>query len=636
MLTLPLLLIQLVGCKADDTESTPVPEREAGERAPLTASCDVRDETHCLLPWPNSRFETTSDTTSTGIKLHLDPDAIPLDDSVAWLNASNGYSRVSAVVVGFESPPPADWDPASSLSAESTLQVLVADPDHARYGERIAYRTEAFDASTTGRPAHLLIGRPVEVLPGSTELVALTLDHGTANHATLVSLGLEKPSSQEDQELVSYHAPTRQLLDDAGVDPTRVTRLWDFHTRSEDDAHRRMRHMMAALDDAAPDLDVVIDVAVEPIASEVAMVVKGRITGAPSFLDDEGHMVEEDGVPQLVGTTDVVFRMALPRATDDYRVVLYGHGTGGDEDDDAFDEELAEQGIAKLAMRFDGWTGDDFVHTIGSFTRFLSGSEVSSAGLLESLAGATLLRTALDGSLGDALEAKKLGGLDNPLAGLRPDTTDVPWVGGSMGGTLGAVMVSADERITVGVLNVPGSGWTHMVPHSLLYDFGIRGLLEEVYTNPVEQQLIMAIAQNNWDDVDGAVWAEEALAVGGSFLMQESMDDPVLPNLGTELLANALQAQQMEPVLQPIVGLTTTKAMVTKGAALTQFRVPDTGQYDVHGFAARSTPAGDAAMEQIIHFLQTAWDGQPDMHHPAGCSDITKKGDCDFSGMWSE
>jgi hypothetical protein len=245
-----------------------------------------------------------------------------------------------------------------------------------------------------------------------------------------------------------------------------------------------------------------------------------------------------------------------------------------------------------------------------------------------------VLLTSLDGVLGDTLAQEELAGEKNPAAGLRPLTDHVAWVGGSMGGTMGAVMVSADPRLTTAVLNVPGSGWTHMIPDSLLYSSGMDSIMMEVYRDELDLELAMVMAQNNWDEVDGAVWAEEALAAGGSFLLQQSMDDPILPNIGTELLASSLGAVQIEPYLEPILGLASTGGAVQTGAAIEQFRVPDTGQYDVHGFAARDTLAGDAAFEQILGLLESAWAGQPEMVHPLGCAEVTPTGDCDFSGMW--
>ncbi len=84
-----------------------------------------------------------------------------------------------------------------------------------------------------------------------------------------------------------------------------------------------------------------------------------------------------------------------------------------------------------------------------------------------------------------------------------------------------------------------------------------------------------------------------------------------------------------------MVGLEHTTDVVHGGATLTQFAVPDTGVYDVHGFAARETPAGEAALEQILRFLNTSWAGDTEMAFPQTCLD-TELGNCDFSNAWEE
>jgi hypothetical protein len=451
------------------------------------------------------------------------------------------------------------------------------------------------------------------------------------------ALGLDDPQTDAEAALAGYHAPTRQLLDGAGIDAERVLRVWDFTTRSAGDATFRLHAMMETLAAASATLGVEIDEAYSSSDPGIALVVRGRLTGAPGFLDDAGQLaLDAHGRPQIVGEEAIEFRMMIPAGDGDYRVALYGHGTGGDVSDASFDSELGAAGISKLAIRFDGWTGDDFVTTLLGFSTFLDGSARSTAGLMQALAGGTVLITALDGGLGDLLSGETIGGSPNPAVGRRPISDDVAWVGGSMGGTMGAVVISADPRLDIGVLNVPGAGWTHMIPHSLLYDAGMGSVLAETYGDPFDVHIALLMGQGSWDEVDGAVWAEEALARGGTFLLQESIGDPILPNLGTDLLAHAFGAVALQPDIEPVSGLRAAPALVTAGAALEQYRVPDTGQYDVHGFAARDTLAGAAAREQILEFLQSSWAGHPEMSHPDGCAGVTADGSCDFSGMWEE
>jgi hypothetical protein len=616
-----------------------VSERVPGDRTPLTSACDPLDGHRCHLPWPSNAFTVADDSTRTGLRLAVDTSQVAVADRPDYLNIGDGFSRITGVAAGFSQAIDAgalSWDPADSLSPDSVVQVIHITDGASDFGARVAYRTEQRVDEGVDTVSTLLIGRPVQVLAPEADYAFVVLDSigvgATAN--VRAALGLDEPSSPKQRQLAAHYAPTAAALEAAGVDLDRVARFSEFTTRSHADTTRRMHHMIDVLDTSLGALAVEIDSVTPLAAEEVDAIVRGRLTGAPSFLDDDGRLVlDDDGLPTVTGTASIEFRMTIPAGDSDYRLVLYGHGTGGDVTDNAFDRELAGRGISKLNLRWDGWTGDDFLATLLGFNTFLEGSERSTAGLMQSISGGTVLLSSLDGVLGEALSADTLGGEPNVAAGRRPMTDEVAWVGGSMGGTMGAVLVAAEPRLNTAVLNVPGAGWSHMVPYSLLYEIGMNGVLENTYGSQVDVQLALIMGQGCWDDVDGAVWADEALDRGGAFLMQQSMGDPVLPNLGTELLANALHAEQLDPALSDIHGLDHATRAVTAGAALTQFRVPDTGQYDVHGFAARNTPAGHAALGQITTFLEAAWAGEPIMAHPVGCA-VTQDGSCDFSGMW--
>ncbi|MCP4808476.1 MAG: hypothetical protein GY913_05795 [Proteobacteria bacterium] len=606
------------------------PDREAGDRTPLTAPCSDLDPEHCLLPWPSSQFTQVDASTETGLRLAIDAESMPGDDNPTFLNLADGYSRVTGVAFGFDQTLDADigtWDVDAQLEPDGVLQVFNAEPGSDQYGQRQAYFIELIDAGGLGVERTLLIGRPEWVLEPAADHVAIVTDGvgAAATDEVRIALGLDKARTGKQKDLAAYHAPVRDFLVEQGVDLESVVRVTDFTTRSATDPTYRTHAMMDELDASMGELSVEIDSVVEPSNPDQEAIIRGRLTGAPGFLNEDGRLeLDADGTPMVVGEADIEFRISVPAGPEDvpYKVTLYGHGTGGDVTDDLFDQELATQDVAKLNLRFDGWTDDDFVQTLVGFEAFVDGSERSTAGLMQSIAGGTVLLTALDGVLGEALHEE---------TGRWPDTEYVVWTGGSLGGTLGAVIVSADDRLDTAVLNVPGTGWSHMIPHSLLYDVALKDLFEVRYGNPLDMHLAMVMGQGAWDDVDGAVWADEALEAGGAFLLQESMGDPVLPNLGTNLLANALKAKQLLPLLEPIYGMEQVDGVITDGAALEQYRVPDTGVYDVHGFAARDTVAAEAAQEQLLAFLENAWEGERPMMHPQLCIDEGLNETCDFT-----
>ena len=128
---------------------------------------------------------------------------------------------------------------------------------------------------------------------------------------------------------------------------------------------------------------------------------------------------------------------------------------------------------------------------------------------------------------------------------------------------------------------------------------------------------------------DGAAWASALRGRQAAFLIQESIGDPVVPNAGSEMVAVVTDAKLVGAELSPFALSLPRQNVVEAGSGITQYRVADTGPYDVHGFAGRNTPAGRAARAQIVDFVRSIWnDGEAKITVPTGCP----SGRCDFSG----
>jgi hypothetical protein len=350
----------------------------------------------------------------------------------------------------------------------------------------------------------------------------------------------------------------------------------------------------------------------------IASILEGRLVGLPSWLDSTGALVTDaDGVPIVQGTADAPFRIVVPSGTGDYRAVLYGHGAGGNFHDSNFDDTLAGHGVAKVGVQFFGWTDHDLIGTLVHLTSVLDGAHRAFAPLMQSAAHANAIGQALNTILDDAVSAAMLDGMPNPNAGRHIDWSQPTWVGGSLGGTVGLIVCALSDDIRIGVLNVPGAAWSHWVFQSAIFETFISGIAAH---NGGQSNVIalIAIAQNLFDPADGANFGERVRAGHDIYLEQESIGDSVLPNPGNEFVAIVTGATQVGVPLHPIEGLTDADH-ATGATGMTQFQVGDTGIYDVHGFAARDTVAGNAAFGQIEHFLDTAWAGSSEITIPAAC-----------------
>ncbi len=591
-----------------------------------------------MLPWPSNVYTVTDDTSPTGLRLSIALRSLPVRDNPSSLNRADGFSVATPLAVGF--PKPVDHRLHGKKNA-TAVKLFLAQPGREHRGEavplRLAIVNDAVDGGTTGDS--LLLAYPHRPLEYDADYVAIALDEITADDGTTyetpalvkIALGLVAPTTEEEKVLAAYHAPTRALLQEAGVDLTHVLRVWDFTTRSAQSVRQPLETMRTAALAAveAGTLEFEVQTA-QMLPSGAAIDVRGTVSGLPYFLEpDAGFAPNADGVPHQTGTHTAPFRAVLPAGTGSYPLVVYGHGTGGTVTDDTFDEEIVAAGAGKLNLQWDGWTDTTTVKTLLSFDRVFSGTHGSTGLLLQSLSDAAALQASLNGKLSDTLSASALGGLANPASGRRPDTSTLVYAGGSLGGTMGYVLSQSEPNIRFAVLNVPGAAWTHFAPDSELWST-LAVLFRSSTPSAVDRALGMSMTQTNWDPVDGAAWAALNQRTDPLLLEQMSIGDPILPNIGSEFLATSSHAVQLGAVLDPIVGVSRVEGPVTR-SAITQFKVPATVTgLSIHGFGAGDSIAGVAARQQISAFLTSIWAGSPQIELPTLCA-MRPERSCDFS-----
>jgi hypothetical protein len=616
-----------ISCAA---ETFPVTPRVPGARTPLSAACSPFDDERCLVPWPSNTFTVADATTATGLRVHADVSSInPMDQGASRLSWADGFSRVTSVVVSFEG----DLDAASFGGPRGgAMRLFVASPGE-HFGEEVPLALEEYrDAENVMLPRTALVGDTLAVLLPATDYVAVVTDSLrtsdetmlSANRATEVALGLAAPASHDEAALAGYHAPTVALLEHVGVDLHHVLRAWDFTTRSEANGTHPLTSMVSAATDAIDHGAVTVEwdsVVQQPSGGAIATILEGRLVGLPNWLDATGALVaDENGVPMQQGTGSAPFRVVVPAGTGDYRAVLYGHGAAGNYHDDAFDATLAAENVAKVGVQFYGWTDTELVATMARLVNILDGGHRAFAPLMQAAAHASAIGHALGRGavLEAALSAPMLNGMPNPNAGRHVDWSSPTWVGGSLGGTMGLVISSISDEIRFAVLNVPGAAWSHWAYDSVI----LHTFLSAITTRNrglSNTATMIAIGQTVFDPADGATFGELSRAGHDVYLEQESIGDMVLPNAGNEFVAIATGATQVGAVLSPIEGAPHADH-VAGASGMTQYQVSDTGLYDVHGFAARDTPAGHAAFDQIQRFLNSAWAGAPDITIPPGCA----------------
>lgn len=606
-----------------DTEATPEvdviaapPDRLPGERRSRTARCDATEPAVCLLPWPSSAFLEVDGETATGVRVAVAADVLLSDDGLEALSA-DGFSRISPLVL--QLPEDVGADDVEVRLYQVEPEVVVREVD-----ARLVFGRNPNDRDT-------LVAYPRAPLMAGREHLVVVLAKGetkarwTASRPTELALGATAETSEE-AAIAAYHAPAREIVSGWSADERgRVVRLWDFVTRSAEDPRARLRSLAGRAKEAVQSgsARVVLERA-EVRDGPIAMIVFGTIAGLP----DEPH---EDGEGEEA-TFSVPFRVVVPAGVGDYRYVLYSHGTSGDVRDTAFDELIAGSGAAKVNVEIDGWTEASLGASISGLLVPVEGSRSIVEKMRRSFAGIAAIHAAIDGPLGEILAADTILGVDNPEAGRGPRIGPPIWTGGSLGGVVGAVYGQLEPSVAGGVLNVPGAGFTHWLAQSEFTSL-LDLALASRYPAMVDQQVVVALSQTVWDEVDGAIWAD-ARAVPPVFLVQISIGDPVMPAVGTHMVARSLGAVMTVPEgVDPIVGLDGLERAerVVGRSGYTEFKTSETSATAVHGFAARDSEAGRAARDQIQAFIRTLWDGAPVIEIPERCLENTRPGVCDFS-----
>ncbi len=583
-----------------------------GVDGPITGRCDDSDPVRCFLPWPSSRFLIADETSPTGVRVEIDPDELVFDDPAGLVGAT-GFSTVSPLLVGV--PGSIQGAPTDQL-----IRLFVMEADHEAFGSEVPLRTDVTDDGQD----QVVIAYPRRPMVPAAQHIAVAFASGdlVPSRQARIRAGLVEPETDDERAWAAYFESARATLIDQGIDLSGVARIWDFTTRDRDQALARTRAMRAAAVERVEDgaVTVVIDSLERNPRAGIQLILNGRLRGLPDYPDSYQLGVE----PESIGDRDAPFRLMIPDGTGDYPVALYGHGLGGSYDEDTFEDLFARAGVAKLGVSFYG-LGADAPTTLLRLVKPLSGSNHVVALQQQAVADIAGLTRSLTGALADAASAPRINGQPNPAAGRRPSAAPPLWIGGSLGGTMGLTVVSADPLVRFGVLNVPGAAWTHFSAYSQPFDI-LAGILEVNLGTALDVRLVTAMAQNVWDPIDGAVWAGAEPGPADVFLIQESMGDPILPNIGSDITATSTGAVHIGAVLEAIVGVEPV-AGPADATAITQFKVASTDELDIHGFGAGESPAGVAAREQIEHFIMTALTGQPEIIVPQSCLMQS----CDFS-----
>jgi hypothetical protein len=627
-----LLLLGLAAAVACDTSgSSLVPSLDDG----LPASCSpLRVAGACMMPWPNAIYLQPDSTTVTGYRVALPGEALPTIatsgtqlDPTRW-NMADGFSPAGPMIAYFaERIDPASLVPQTDIG--KSLQPGAATALVDMTSNTLVAHFSGVDENVVkddDRQA-LLITPAQRLLPGHRYAVAIT------NAVQTVDGGSPKPP-RLFQSLASGHGPGDALsqaqmarlpdvlsaLSAAGVPVSSVLVAWDFVTGSDEAITAHVLSMrdqgLAAVGPSGAGYTVTgVD---EAMDSEVLRRIRGTFT-VPQFIDqtDESNpeaqlTFDATGTPKLLGAYQAPFTIIVPAVAATKAplpIILYGHGLFGSGEGElggatgSYVQDFANlEGYVVVATDWIGLssyespisqqTNQAIALALTDFNKFPWITDR----LQQALVNAMVLARTMTGAIVNdpsMTVTGKVGGA--PVA----DPTRLTYYGISLGGIMGLSFMGYDPDVTRGVLGCGGGFWSVLFERSTNWKEA-KIIIPAAYPDSLDQQLLLAIAQMQFDYSDPASVAPHVLAspLPGTppkqLLMQMGVGDAQVSNVTTEMIARTSGIDMLSPAATQAFGLTPKPGPLA--SALTTWNVqsvpvpPDTDQ----------TPAQDNQVHEAI------------------------------------
>jgi hypothetical protein len=553
----------------------------------------------CLLPYPSAFYQVPDDATTTGIRVQIPQEALPVEPgeatiNLAPINTADGCSPAGPILLHFG----VDID-AEQLTEQNELpESLQADHPIALFdaetGRRILFMSE-MDANR--RPGfdgrYGLIIRPMEPMEmGHRHVVVLTDSlrdaDGNAFESPPAFAALRddvRTTNSIVEDVRDQYEELFELLDNNGYARDELLLAWDFQVASEDYLTGSVRSMRAeALDEVAgTGMRYTIESIQESPNAIVAALIQGTFE-VPTYLNAENVFVYDDQHHPIRQTTDLYFpfTMLIPQAAVELDVplplVVFGHGLFGTgrgtvTANGTLAASANEVGMVLVATDWIGLSGGDLDLIISDVIPDLNRIALLTDRLQQSIINHITLTELAIGQLSDDSELRVGSG---PLI----DDSRIYYAGGSLGGIQGTSFVAMSPRVTRGVLSVPGAGWLNMLTRSTNWN-RLRPFINLFYPDPLLQQIGIALLQSLFDHSDPVNLSRHLFArpledapTGRVVLLHEAIGDSQVPNLASEMLARSIGVRIATPSIYDVPGLDTIELPTTE-SVLVQIYEPD-------------------------------------------------------------
>jgi hypothetical protein len=618
--------------------------KSAGPAAgPDLAHCDPiggsksGDGSHdCMLPFPNNYFTTPDPHSKTGVRVNLNPLAMPSDsagkpiDPTDW-NRADGFS-VGAQLLSYVPGMTKNHDIGRSRMPrvdtigrykKANSGVVVIDTKTGKrwpvWAEVDQYTSEAGPSQQGTVEQDLMIHPARNFAAGTRYVVALrhvVLDNGKTAKPTPAFAAYRNGTAPSSDPRVKHFNSIFRTLKKAGVDRSSLYLAWDFTTASTKNTTGRLLAMRndafaqlgdttlsnGNVDGSAPKFRVT-KVTANP-SSEIAKKIQGRFS-VPCYIAPNcvptGKFVLSSGLygtPQRIpGVMQhakficIVPNSAYSKKPHLLRPSLYGHGLFGSADEveaGNVEDMAARHHMLECATNWFGMATADVpnaVADLGDLSNFSTLVDRVQQGQLDFLYLARLMIHA-NGLCSSPDFARADGHC-------IIDRTTAYYDGNSQGGIYGGVVCAVIPDAKRCVLGVPGQDYAVLLPRSSDYvatsgGFSYSTVFDTSYPDQSQRMLIIDLIQMLWDRGDPEGYARHMTThpLPGTprhhVLMQMGWGDHQVTNIEAETEARTIGAQLVTPALvpgrqgpwrDPFWGLTSVSKKRYDGSALAVFDI---------------------------------------------------------------
>ena len=595
----------------DEIFETPLPTVIAVEQ---TDGCDNLNHLHCMLPFPSDGFLLEDNSTVTGLRVNYAENTLPVSGSLSnsgesvhieSLNLLDGMSPSTQIMTAFSTLPNltgvADqYSIGLSMEAGHATTLLNLDT-----GEKVAHWVET-DARADDDSATIVFIRTLRSLEPNTAygigISGLSVTPSVAFQAILDGQQTDAPDVESRQESM---AALIQSLNESGHDIENLKDAWQFHTASLDSIVGPTLSMRAdALGRLGNDgIGCTVETVDDDWMNDSDLDfrrIKGTYT-VPQYLEWQNPpskiSTDANGTPQFVENAEIPFTLVIPQVLADKNesgpLVVFGHGFLGDGRSAVSSWAIGwmeEYEVAMVATDIHGWSGTD-IDTVFMGLANPEYFEHQSDRLQQMLVNQMALARTFKGVCSDLAELHYNG--TNLV-----DSSDVHYMGYSLGGIYGAGITGFSPDIDRAALWVGGSGFSTFIERSTNYvTFSDGFILPQAYPQRNDRALLIAVCQQMWDASDAETWLRFAESGYGdeiqpfNILSTISVNDAQVPGLSSDRAARTAGIPMLNGSMMTPYGIDMVDGPIN-GSAIVYWD----GGYDGMPDTNAAPPLGDAGL----------------------------------------